>query len=417
MPLNTTIKSGYRRTDVGVIPEDWIPTPLPDACWFQEGPGVRTHQFRNSGVKLLNGTNIVNGQIRLDTTTRHISIAEASGAYKHFLVDVGDILLATSGITIEKLHEKVAYARSEHLPLCMNTSTIRFKVYERKLVADYLYFFLQSDLFKTQIERQATGSAQLNFGPSHLAKVMLPLPRLEDEQRAIAAALSDVDDLIEALGTFITKKRDLKQATMQLLLTGTRRLPGFSGEWRVTSFGAITAPRKNRVDPRRTGAQEFCIELEHLDQGTGKLLGSTIAGTQSSLKSMFRPGDVLFGKLRAYLRKYWLADRAGVCSTEIWAFVPDAQEVIPEFLFQVVQTDHFIEVASFAYGTHMPRSDWSVVRNYEVAIPGLDEQAAIAKVLSDIDDDIAALEQRREKASAIKQGMMQELLTGKTRLL
>jgi len=203
---------------------------------------------------------------------------------------------------------------------------------------------------------------------------------------------------------------------MQQLLTGKIRLPGFGGSWELKSFGAITTPRKNRVDPRRSGVQEFCLELEHIDQGTGKLLGSTIAGTQSSLKSVFQPGDVLFGKLRAYLRKYWLANRSGVCSTEIWVLVPDTGVVTPEFLFHIVQADRFIEVASFAYGTHMPRSDWSVVKNYELPIPKPDEQAAIATVLSDMDAEIAALEQRRDKTRALKQGMMQKLLTGKTRL-
>jgi type I restriction enzyme S subunit len=102
---------------------EWELKWLKDICWYQEGPGVRNYQFTNQGVKLLNGTNIANGKVSLDTTNRYISEEEAYGCYKHFLVDDGDILIASSGVTIDKFHEKVAFASSENLPLCMNTST------------------------------------------------------------------------------------------------------------------------------------------------------------------------------------------------------------------------------------------------------------------------------------------------------
>ena len=125
----------------------------------------------------------------------------------------------------------------------------------------------------------------------------------------------------------------------------------------------------------------------------------------------------MFGRLRAYLRKYWLADRDGVCSLEIWPLVSNDDVVTKQYLFQFVQTNQFIEAASSAYGTHMPRTDWNVIKNYEVSLPSLNEQHAIATILSDMDAEIAALEQKRNKTRALKQGMMQELLTGKTRLV
>jgi type I restriction enzyme S subunit len=204
---------------------------------------------------------------------------------------------------------------------------------------------------------------------------------------------------------------------MQQLLTGKQRLPRFSEEWKTRQFADIASPRRERVDPRKVGSQQFCVELEHIESGTGRLLGSTSTRDQSSLKSVFQVGDVLFGKLRSYLRKYWLADRPGVCSTEVWVLSPNRRLVTSEFLFQIVGMDRFVEAASTAYGTHMPRADWNVVKNYELALPGLEEQTAIATVLSDMDAEIAALEARREKTRQVKQGMMQELLTGRTRLI
>ena len=122
-------------------------------------------------------------------------------------------------------------------------------------------------------------------------------------------------------------------------------------------------------------------------------------------------------RLRAYLRKYWLATRAGVCSTEIWVLTPKDQVITTAFLFQLIKSDEFIEAASNSYGTHMPRSDWSIVKNYEFKLPPLTEQIAIAKVLGDMDAELTALTQRRTKTRALKQAMMQELLTGRTRLV
>jgi type I restriction enzyme S subunit len=245
----------------------------------------------------------------------------------------------------------------------------------------------------------------------------VPLPPTKAEQEAIAEALSDADALIESLEQLLVKKRLLKKGAMQELLTGKRRLPGFSGEWEVKAFGEIAQPRRSRIDPRRTRPQEFCIELEHIDQGTGRLVGYTATSEGSSLKSVFQEDDVLFGKLRAYLRKYWFSTRQGVCSTEIWVLVANHALLIPQFLFQLVIVDRFIEAASSAYGTHMPRSDWNVVKNYEVALPPLPEQTAIATILSDMDAEIDALEAKLAKTHQLKQGMMQELLTGRIRLI
>ncbi|MEO7799607.1 MAG: restriction endonuclease subunit S [Opitutaceae bacterium] len=194
-----------------------------EVCWFQEGPGVRTTQFTTSGVKLLNGTNIFRGALNLDSTSRFISQAEADGGYAHFLADAGDIVVASSGITLERFHEKVAVVKKLDLPFCMNTSTIRFKPFANVLAADYLYQFLISDDFKRQIGGQATGSAQLNFGPSHVAIIRLSLPSFS-EQIAIATVLTEMDGELAALEAKLAKARDLKQGMMQSLLTGRIRL-------------------------------------------------------------------------------------------------------------------------------------------------------------------------------------------------
>ncbi len=188
-------------------------------------------------------------------------------------------------------------------------------------------------------------------------------------------------------------------------------------DWDIKKFGEIAAPRNKRVNPRKDGCHDFCVELEHIASSTGSLLGHTSTSGQSSIKTIFQQDDVLFGKLRAYLRKYWHANCSGVCSTEIWVLTPLKDNIDNNYLYQIVQTDKFIEAASSTYGTHMPRSDWNVVNNYSLALPPtLTEQEAIATALSDTDALIESLEQLIAKKRQIKQGTMQELLTGKRRL-
>lgn len=170
--------------------------PFPDVVWFQEGPGVRNTQYTETGVKLLNVANLIDGKVDISNTNRYISEEEAYGKYKHFLVDKGDLIIASSGIKVEYFDKKMGFVDESQLPLCMNTSTIRFKALD-KTVLDIRYFmyFLKSDCFKAQLGREITGSAQLNFGPSHLKKMKLPLIDIQEQQH-IASVLDKVTDLI-----------------------------------------------------------------------------------------------------------------------------------------------------------------------------------------------------------------------------
>lgn len=176
---------------------NWDLKLISDVVFFQEGPGVRKHQYTSRGVKLLNVTNILDGYLDLEATDRYISEEEAYGKYKHFLVDEGDLLIACSGIKISYFDKKITFVSSEDLPLCMNTSTMRFKTNnENKLNIKYFYYFLKSNYFKKQLARQITGSAQLNFGPSHIKKMFIMIPEIE-YQKILAKILDKITKLIE----------------------------------------------------------------------------------------------------------------------------------------------------------------------------------------------------------------------------
>ena len=187
-------------------------------------------------------------------------------------------------------------------------------------------------------------------------------------------------------------------------------------DWEIYTFADLANLSKIKISPRRESKNYQCIELEHIEQGSGQLLGSVDSKNQLSDKWLFSQGDVLFGKLRPYLRKFHLANFTGVCTTEIWVFKSTNNTISP-YLYLIVQSDKFIEAANLSTGTKMPRAEWKTVSQIPTPLPPtLTEQRAIATALSDTDALIAALDRLIAKKKAIKQGAMQELLTGRRRL-
>ena len=153
--------------------------PFGDVVYFQEGPGVRNWQFRDAGVKLVNVRNIVAGNLDTSNTNRHLEPSEAYGKYKHFLLNEGDFVLASSGVTWGKIAEVL----SQDLPLCLNTSMIRIRPRGDELRKSYLRGFIEMGSFRAQIDRIITGSAQPNFGPSHLKQIKIPVPKIDEQDR------------------------------------------------------------------------------------------------------------------------------------------------------------------------------------------------------------------------------------------
>ena len=282
--------------------------------------------------------------------------------------------------------------------------------YDVRLMQALLEYWASVDGFRDYV----TQTSIAHLPREKFVTIPLPLPSTH-EQRRIGDVLELVDNLIAALERLIAKKQSIKQGMMQQLLTGRTRLPGFVAEWEVAPFKEIALPSPERLDPQTSGNGTLLIELDDIEPGTGRLLRRETVEEAVSMKSVFRTGDVLFGKLRAYLRKFWLADSSGLCSTEIWVLRTQGHHS-PKFIRYLVESDSFIEMASNAHGTHMPRADWSLLSRFEIAIPPPDEQLAIANVLLDADLEIEVLQRRLEKARDIKTGMMQQLLTGRVRL-
>lgn len=179
----------------------WI--AISEVLFFQEGPGVRNTQYTSSGVKLLNVANLVNGKVDLSTSDRYISEDEAYGKYNHFLCEVGDFIVASSGIKVEYIDKKMGFIEKTMLPLCMNTSTIRFRVLDESLLnIRYFMYYLKSQHFKEQLRKFITGSAQLNYGPSHLKKMVMPLIELK-KQNEIVNRLDGLQNILDEQSNII----------------------------------------------------------------------------------------------------------------------------------------------------------------------------------------------------------------------
>jgi type I restriction enzyme S subunit len=245
-----------------------------------------------------------------------------------------------------------------------------------------------------------------------------PLP----EQRTIAGPLSDVDALLGSLDRLIAKKRDLKQAAMQQLLTGQTRLPGFHGDWELKRLGDVADLNRLSVVPASQPNQPFVhFSLPAFDDGKSAQveLGATIGSNKCRVPS----NAVLVSKLNPRIPRIWAPKYVpeSACASTEWLVLTPREKTEREFLFVLCSSPGFCQqmelAATGTTGSHQ-RISPNTALDIRVAVPvDQKEQRAIADVLSDIDAELVALEARRDKTRALKQAMMQELLTGKTRLV
>ncbi len=209
----------------------------------------------------------------------------------------------------------------------------------------------------------------------------------------------------------------MSTATLQIekikTLVPQLRFPEFEGEWELEKFGKIATNKSGKFNPIKENSFTKCIELEHLGTETGQLLGFIDGSNSGSIKNKFNEGDVLFGKLRPYLKKYLQAPFEGICSSEIW--VLKGVKITNSFLYQIVQTNKFIDLANQSSGSKMPRADWNVVENCVFTFPTHPEQQKIASFLSAVDEKIQQLSRKKVLLEQYKKGVMQQLFSGKLR--
>ncbi|CAA6821926.1 MAG: Type I restriction-modification system, specificity subunit S (EC [uncultured Sulfurovum sp.] len=191
------------------------------------------------------------------------------------------------------------------------------------------------------------------------------------------------------------------------------RFGEFSGEWENSELNNLIEISSKKFNPKTNNENMKCIELEHISQGTGELLGFTYSNKQESTKNIFKKNQVLFGKLRPYLKKYSLVNFDGVCSSEIW--VLDGKKVVNNYLFQLVQTYKFNQIANISSGSKMPRADWKYMSEIPFFIPQKLEQQKIATFLTAVDKKIEQQTKKKTLLEAYKKGVMQKIFSQEIR--
>ncbi len=183
--------------------------------------------------------------------------------------------------------------------------------------------------------------------------------------------------------------------------------------WQKIELNEILSISSKKFNPIGNNENKKCVELEHLSQETGKLLGYTNSSGQQSIKNSFEEGQILFGKLRPYLKKFWEAEFDGVCSSEIW--VMSGKKVKNDFLFYLIQTEKFNQIANVSSGSKMPRADWTYMSEIPFDIPPLKEQEKIAEILTTWDEGISNVALLILNFELRKKSLMQKLLSGEVR--
>jgi type I restriction enzyme, S subunit len=405
------LKPGYKLTEVGLIPEDWTVKPLGEVGESIIGLTYKPEDVKDHGTLVLRSSNIQEGVLRFDD-----NVFVQTDIAERIMVQPADILICVRNGS-RALIGKTALLDDRTVGMTFGA----FMAVFRSPVGTYVNYLFQSDILKRQINGHL-GATINQITNKSLNSFRVPLPRTEAEQRAITAALSDMDALLSGLDRLIAKKRDLKQGAMQQLLTGQTRLPGFSGDWEVKRLEEIagTDPENLGTDTPSNFVFNY-IALEDVD--CGSLRGHSeqvFTSAPSRARRKLRDRDVIVSTVRPNLQSHLLfRSRVGdwVCSTGFCVVRCLKGIASPEYVFaQLFTASVSRQIDALLTGSNYPAINSGDVRSLEIPVPTYDEQIAIAAVLSDMDAELSALEARRDKIRALKQGMMQELLTGKTRL-
>jgi type I restriction enzyme, S subunit len=410
------LRSGYKHTEVGVIPEDWDSVLLDSVAKRGSGhtPDKKHPEYWDGDVKWIS----LKDSERLDTLYISDSAAKITPAgianSSATIHPVGTVVLSRDAGVGKSAIMSDEMAVSQHFMAWQCGPRIN---------NIYLYYRLQAQ--KPEFERIAMGNTIKTIGLPYFKSFQLPLPSIE-EQRAIAAALSDVDALIASIDRLIAKKNDVKQATMQDLLTGKRRLPDFSGEWKVKCLGEVgtfskgKGIRKDEVIPDGIPCIRYGeIYTQHNDYV--KSFGSFISPRTAKQSQILCKGDLLFagsGETAEEIGKCvaFLGDEEAYAGGDIVIFTPTGQD--SKYLGYLMNDSTIVKQKSrMGQGDAVVHISARNLAQLELNLPSLPEQAAIATILSDMDADIATMEQKRDKTLMLKQGMMQELLTGRIRLI
>ena len=433
------VPEGYKQTEIGVIPEDW------QICYLKELTDksepitygvLKPGDYIFDGIPLLQIKDVIYGEINTDEL--HKISKQLDSQYSRTRLSGGEIVISLVG-TIGK----IAHIPSSLLGANLHRNLAKISI-SKENISKFIFYQLNSNNIQSAIKLTTFGSTQALLNLADLRALSLLVPPLP-EQRAIAQALSDVDALIASLDKLIAKQRQLKTAAMQQLLTGKMRLPGFGGGkgYKQTEVGLIPEDWESKIlgEIFQLG-NGFSFKSEFfssngpivLTPGNFKLEGGLYFNDRNTKRysgffpesTIFQKGDLLVVMTDLtpdcnLLGKPAFVDSEGIIlhNQRIGRVNVISKNIDKFFLYLLLLSSSYLnKIKEQATGSTVRHTSNKSIYSIALTIPQeIEEQRAIATVLSDIDTAITALETRRAKTQAIKQGMMQELLTGRTRLI
>ena len=397
------IPQGYKQTELGIIPEDWEIMTFDELGTFSKSSGVSRAESNTGNIPCIRyGELYTHHNDYIKAYNSYISKTVASKAK---LLQYGDVLFAASGETKEEIGKSAAFVNS--CEAYAGGDIIILSTNSKLCDAKYIGYASNAPYVTKQKATKGQGDAVVHITSEAIKTISINIPPIV-EQRAIAEALSDVDGLITALDKKIAKKRLLKQGAMQQLLTGKKRLPGFTDEWvekkvkdvfRVTR-GYVLAT--NKVMERPDGYHKYPVFSSQTQNNgvmgyySNYLFENAITWTTDGANA---------GEVNYRQGKFYCTNVCGVLMSDDGY----ANECIASIINMVAKS-HVSYIGN-------PKLMNNVMADIEICIPpSIKEQQAIATILSDMDKEIADLEARRDKYRLLKSGMMQKLLTGQIRL-
>ena len=413
------VGAGCRRTEVGVIPKDWDVQSLRSMLAEPPSYGINAPAvaFDGSLPTYIRITDIGKGGRFRPAPRVSVNGAHAT----RFLLRTGDLVFARTGASVGKSY---LYDRRDG-PLAFAGFLIRITPDPSRLRPAFIAYYAQTRRYWDWVANNSARTGQPGINSTEYGSLPVPVPPVA-EQHAIAVVLSDVDELIGSLEALIAKKRAIKQATMQQLLTGKARLPGFGGEWETKRLGNLGTFSKGRGIRRdelgETGVR--CVRYGEIYTRYENYVVKPVSRIPQHVADAALPikhGDLLFAASGE------TAEEIGICVAyigeepvyvggDIIVLRASGQDAV--YLAHVLNSPvAALQKSRMAQGDAVVHIRGDHLAEVEFPLPPLPEQRAIAAVLSDMDTAIAALARRLDKTRAIKQGMMQQLLTGRTRLI
>jgi type I restriction enzyme S subunit len=386
------VNSGYKETEIGTIPLDWEVRSLGEIGEVLIGLTYSPSDVRQHGTLVLRSSNIQD-----DALAFNDNVFVDAAIPERIMVKPDDVLICVRNGSRDLIGKSAL--------LDERTKGMTFGAFMavfRSPIGRLSSYFFQSSILKRQIEAHL-GATINQITNKSLNSFKVPLPCSEAERSAITIALNDVDELIAAQERLIAKKRDIKQAVMQQLLTRQARLPGFNGEWKEKPLGDVVQIKKGQLITTSTlipgdvpviaGGKQAAY-FHAAANRTGRTITISASGANAGYVALYN--EPIF---------------ASDCST-----ISEAESYSLDFIYFLLLLNQEA-IYKAQTGGAQPHVHARDLNPLTFSFPEANEQAAIAQVLTDMEAEIRSLNKRREKTRAIKQGMMQQLLTGKVRLV